>query len=330
MANIDVIIPGLFQLPPQELNERFLPSRLPSLNHILRYSTKHPQNLFEFEPLLADSLGLTSVNSLPFASAFESRQAGKAALLCEAVHLKPDMHNAYILPLDKSDTTNKHISLLINDISSFFKVDFNLSIVNENIWLMELHQCPAPRLLPHSLSVIGRKADPYIKQSREVLDWYQLINEVQMFMHSHEVNQQRIREGQLTINSLWCWGSGEPLKLENRNINCFCDDYITARFLENAGLNRQKIVDIERATQAKRNICIDLGLLQALKTPSGQDLVTELERIETVILRPLLEQVQRGQVRLRLRTGHNTDFEIGKYSTLKFWRKPVSIIGASE
>ena len=48
---------------------------------------------------------------------------------------------------------------------------------------------------PHILSVLGKTANPFIEQSRQILPWYKLLNEIQMFMHQHEVNQQRMQRG---------------------------------------------------------------------------------------------------------------------------------------
>ncbi len=329
-ANVDVIIPGLFQLPLNELEQGFVENRLAALNHILRYSSKHPEIQFDFEPLLADSLGLASVSCLPFASAFDARQPDRTALLCEAVHLKPDMRHAYVVPLDTSEETENQINIIISDLSEYFKVDFNLENHQDRLWIMRALRCTAPLHLPHILSVIGRKVDPYIKQSKENLAWYQLINEVQMFMHSHEVNQQRIRDGQLAINSLWCWGAGQLQEWPDSNIQCFCDDPLSMALLTKHGLKVHGLSDVSRAGMADHNICIDLSLLEALKRPGDEELALIIENIEVNLLRPLLNSVRAGKLRLRLRTGHESLYHIHRFSPLRFWRKQASLSGMME
>ena len=43
-----------------------------------------------------------------------------------------------------------------------------------------------------------------------------LVNEAQILLHDHPVNQARDRRGQMPINSLWLWGGGEMPKAERR------------------------------------------------------------------------------------------------------------------
>ena len=38
-----------------------------------------------------------------------------------------------------------------------------------------------------------------------------LMNEIQMLLHEHPVNERRQRRGELTVNALWPWGFGAPL-----------------------------------------------------------------------------------------------------------------------
>lgn len=40
--------------------------------------------------------------------------------------------------------------------------------------------------------------------------WTTRLNELQMLMHNHPVNQARAARGQVPVNSLWLWGGGEP------------------------------------------------------------------------------------------------------------------------
>ena len=76
---------------------------------------------------------------------------------------------------------------IFHDLKDYFKQEFSLLEVDEGLWLIQLSECQVPLQYPHILSVVGRKADPFIQQSRDNLEWYKLTNEIQMFMHSHEV-----------------------------------------------------------------------------------------------------------------------------------------------
>ena len=323
-AIFDVIIPGLLQLTTLDLDDKFLQSRLPALNHILRYSRKRVSTMFDFESMLADGLGLSSSN-LAFASAFDDQFSPGQSLICQPVHLKPDMRNAMVILLDNSERTSEEIDLVINDLFDFFKDDLKLTRIEQRLWLMRLKNCRAAVNCPHVLSVTGRKADPYIEQSRDMLEWYQLTNEMQMYMHSHRVNHKRQQEGLATINSLWCWGGGESEVLSEDNIRVYCDDFLVNSFLAKSGLKAEKLQDISAENVRQNNICVDLSVLQALKSQQNDDIASIIERIETTVLQPVLRNVKSGHLNLRLRSGYDFDFELDRLSSFKFWRKPVSL-----
>ena len=320
---LDVILPGLLALPLAELDVCFLRSALPSLNRILRFSDRQSHHLKHFENLLADSLGLAESQVLPFASAFvEADQPASNNLLFQAVHLKADMRNAFIFPLDQSARTSTDINHIIEDLSHFFKADCDITALPNQLWLMRLKHCQAPDDHPHILSVTGHELGAYIKQSRRNLPWYQLINEVQMFMHDRAVNQQRIQAGLLPINSLWCWGSGALVPPLDRAIQCYCNDSLLSAFVDRAGLPRRPLTDLLRLELAANNIYIDLSLLEALKSPQSDDWQALLCGLETNLFKPLVEAVSRGQFQFRLRTGPD-DFTMTRFSALKYWRKPI-------
>ena len=70
MAHVELIIPGLFDLPLHELDREFLERDLPCLNTILRNGSKLNNQAFDLDSMLAQSLGLPPKQGLPLAQAF--------------------------------------------------------------------------------------------------------------------------------------------------------------------------------------------------------------------------------------------------------------------
>ncbi|HHQ14753.1 MAG TPA: hypothetical protein ENK16_06965, partial [Chromatiales bacterium] len=56
--------------------------------------------------------------------------------------------------------------------------------------------------------VITRPVSRHMPVGEGADDWLQRINEMQMLLHGHEVNQQRGRHGRPLVNGLWLWGGG--------------------------------------------------------------------------------------------------------------------------
>lgn len=328
---VDYLIPGLLELPLQELDSDFLRQNLPHMNRMLGLASPRPNRAFSIDAMLLAALGQQTAGDaekpgqgLPMAQAFAPGQSGARHMLFQAIHLKPDMHSALILPLEKTSESTENISVLIKDLSDFFKVDCHISAVDDETYIMSLHGFDVPLHYPHPLSVLGKSANPYIEQSRAIMPWYQLLNEMQMYLHQHPLNQQRVKSGQLPINSLWCWGGGELLKPDRRP-RCYCDDFLLQGFSRSIGLQVDALTQLDLASGAQDVLVIDLRLLRALKTMQQQPLNKLLLDMDASLFKPVLARVNQGLSGFRLSTGSALDFELNRYSRYRFWRKPKNI-----
>ncbi|MFV2033276.1 MAG: hypothetical protein ACC663_12340, partial [Gammaproteobacteria bacterium] len=145
-ASVELIIPGLFHLPLHEFDPAFLQRDLPSLDYILRYANRVKTDVYELEPVLAECLGLPASQKLGLVHAYveDPPSDGASHLLCQAVHLKPDMRNAIVLPLDDEGETRKDISIIIKDLNDMFKVDYYIKSVSDRLWVIHLKLYEAP------------------------------------------------------------------------------------------------------------------------------------------------------------------------------------------
>ena len=216
---VQIVLPGLFDLPLHELEPQLLDQKLPHLNRFLRLATAKPNQAYTIDAILGNALagpdsGQAAHAGLPMAQAFTASAATEAErlLLCQAIHLRPDMHSAVIVPIHTDQENLQDIDIIIKDLGELFKVDYDIDVIADGLFLLHLKQFEAPTYYPHILSVLGKTANPFIEQSRQNLPWYKLLNEIQMFMHQHEVNQRRLQRGMLPINSLWFWGAGAGCK----------------------------------------------------------------------------------------------------------------------
>jgi hypothetical protein len=55
--------------------------------------------------------------------------------------------------------------------------------------------------------VAGRRVDSDLPKGDSTLTRW--LNEVQMFLHCHPINQSRQGEGKPAVNSMWLWGGGK-------------------------------------------------------------------------------------------------------------------------
>ena len=75
-------------------------------------------------------------------------------------------------------------------------------------WLLYPATVPALRTVPLE-GWVGADARGGLPTGADARPWQRLVNEVQMLLASHPVNQQRRIEGRLEVNTLWFWGSGD-------------------------------------------------------------------------------------------------------------------------
>ena len=312
-----IVLPGLFDLPLDELPTGFVEKRLTWLNHILRFAAHRANQAYTLDAILSKALSLpeNKPGGLPMANAFVEN-GGRDHMLVQPVHLRPDLSSALVVPIERNSRNLSDIGVLLKDLGNLFCEDFELNEISENLFLMRLESTGAPTHYPHVLSVLGKSAKPYIEQSRENLDWYRLLNEMQMYLHQHAINQQRFVEGLLPINSLWCWGGG-PIPQQETATAWYCDDLVLHRFGDSLGLPAEKLRKISDRDHEQDAIIIDLRLLEATKSGVAVALDEMLLDIEQNIL-AMVVPMARGKVCLR--AGFEFDFNLNPGDRYKFWR----------
>ena len=322
-AQIQIVLPGLFDLPLEELDPDLIDNGLPGLNRILRLATALPNQAFSIDAILKACLGLDTDAQLPMAQAFSLAEESKPnrMLLASAIHLQAGLHSAVIVPVPSSVENLNDLRLIINDLKELFKVDYCINEVSEGLYLVQLELFDAPTHYPHILSVLGKTANPYIEQSRQVLPWYQLLNEIQMFMHQHEVNAHRLQRGLLAINSLWFWGAGSLPRNFDSNLEWYCDDPMLNRFVTSLGFSPRPCAGIDDIDNPGDALVVDLRLLEFLKSGSNDDLGQLLTDIESSLIKPALARASKNRARVLLRAGYEFNFELKPGDSLKFWRQ---------
>ena len=329
---MQLILPGLFDLPLDELESGFVTAELPALNRILGLSTARENQYYTIDAMLSRALSLKPENGasmrcqegLAMAQAYAADEDPSRLLLIEAIHLQADMHGAIAIPIPLDDENGHDIDIIINDLRTLFKVDCDITKIAGGRYLLGLKAFDAPLHYPHPLSVLGKSISPFIEQSRQVLPWYQLINEFQMFMHQHPLNEQRRLRGRLSVNSLWAWGAGSR-PTPARQPAWYCDDPLLNRFAASLGLTVEPCSMLANCSDLGDSVVVDLRLLQLLKSGLDRKLDELLLEIEGELLAPILQTLARCPQSLLLRAGYRVDFELKPSARFKFWRSPGSL-----
>ena len=74
-------------------------------------------------------------------------------------------------------------------------------------WYLRL--AAAPAITTHALpEAAGRSVDECLPAGPDALRWHRLLNEAQMLLHRHPVNEAREERDAPPVNSVWLWGGG--------------------------------------------------------------------------------------------------------------------------
>ncbi|MFL9710340.1 hypothetical protein [Methylobacillus sp. Pita1] len=181
-------------------------------------------------------------------------------------------------------------------------------------WHLKLQSAPA--LSTTSISVAaGRDITPWLPQGVEAQHWRQLLNEMQMLLFGHEVNQAREARGELAVNSVWLHGGGVlPSQSKAAPCKVYSGDASLGGMAKLAGLQHAAIAGLQavlhdsHAPAVLQSSYDELGagwcelLWQALKARQIQQLD---------IYFPWSDRM----LHLRLKP----------IDVYKFWRKPIAL-----
>lgn len=91
-------------------------------------------------------------------------------------------------------------------------------------WVRMPADAPHP-VLSEPAAALGDDLLSHLPAGRDGARWRSLFNDVQVVLHQHSVNAERLRRGQAPVNGLWLWGGGRlPHALHSRAACLHTDD----------------------------------------------------------------------------------------------------------
>lgn len=236
------IIPYLF--PPARLLETAAQDlHLPALQTLLARGTRLPGPAGGVEAALCEALGISRQQDWPLAPitlAMDGGAAGDAYWLrADPVHLRVMRDRVVLADADALSLSRQEADALAAAVGQHFGAELSPLPLHPRRWYLRYPQ--PPRLATTPLSVaVGRDIDPLLPRGDDAMRFRAELNELQMLLHAHPVNQAREARGELPVNSLWLWGGGRlpvtcatpvPLYAENAEaqaLGAFCNARLQA------------------------------------------------------------------------------------------------------
>lgn len=130
-------------------------------------------------------------------------------LLAEPVHLQLQRDRLVLADAGNLSITQEEAGSLTNTLNEHF-ADEGLRFfpTQPGSWHLRLAHPPA-NLKTHSLeTAMNRNIRNILPSGSDGVRWHSILNETQMLLHRHPVNEAREQLGLLPVNSIWPWGGG--------------------------------------------------------------------------------------------------------------------------
>ncbi len=186
--------------------------RVPILERLLARGIGHAPDPAAEHPFLANFFKL-SRTPWPLAALTRALDAEDSRdgvwLRADPAHLRPDIAGARLLAVGTLQLDADEVAALRRTLAPLFgDAGMLLSTPHPDRWYLQLPPAASlPSLSPPWRS-LGEDLRAHLPQGPEAARWQRLLNECQMLLHAHPVNQARAASGRATANTLWFWGAG--------------------------------------------------------------------------------------------------------------------------
>jgi hypothetical protein len=182
-------------------------------------------------------------------------------------------------------------------------------------------------------------------QGEDAVLWHSVMNEAQMLLHDHPVNEAREARGALPVNSLWFWGVGRHRPLSPRPAqSAFGNDPLLRGLAREAGMSATGLpLDATQWLASAPQNGIAWFALDALSAAADYGdsarWLTQLARLERDWFAPLLAALRSGRIGMITldmpvmgdgseSTAQSLRCEVSSLDLKRFWRrvKPLATI----
>ncbi len=244
------------------------------------------------------------------------------------MHLRAELDHAVLTPCVDLEITEHESISLCDALNKHFAVDgLSFFRLNKEQWFVSSKNKITVETTP-LVDAIGRNVNFILPKGDDSSQWKQRLNEVQMLMHTHAVNEKRENTNRQIINSLWLYGSGGlPQAGEAVSSICSNDDLYD-------GLSRHL-----HCTYSK--VPASVGLYQDYLLEQGEDAINLLhlselegltnytdvsmwlEKLTEIVddwVYPLIKFCNKDNIKVTLYPCNGSKYQFDKFDSFKFWR----------
>ncbi len=133
----------------------------------------------------------------------------QAWLRADPAWVRVDINGGRMLACGEMGLTLVEAQALIEPLRTLFGDEgFPISAPTPSRWYLMLpRESKVPPFAPPD-EVLGDDLVEHLPAGNDGRRWRRLLNEAQVMLHNHPINERRIAQGKPPVNSLWFWGGG--------------------------------------------------------------------------------------------------------------------------
>ncbi|MBT0963413.1 hypothetical protein [Denitromonas iodatirespirans] len=304
---------------------------LPALSHILgrahheRLPAGTPEQTWRRLFGIDDTIGDAPLRRLGEADALRR----DTPLLCaDPTHLH--FASEYLLLTDAGELAiaREEADAMVDTLNAEFADIGRFEAPAPERWYLHPHTPPTAHLSPLS-AVTSRPIVHFLPAGGDALVWQRTMNEIQVVLHNHPLNQAREARGQRPVNNVWFWGAGPQPAALSAPLTQIAADSPLVRGMARAGgveplvpgafeqlASADALVELSAAYHPSLYLDLD-PWQQALRALEQHWFAPALAALKRGALKTLTLTVpdERGGVQLTL----------GLSQRWRFWRAPQSL-----
>jgi hypothetical protein len=240
--------------------------------------------------------------------------------LAQPVHLAAGLDHLRLAPLAQSAVAADEADALGALVAAHFPAhELSVAAFVHGAWLLRFTrsiECStqAPDV------VANHNVHDFMPAGRDGSRVRSLMNEIQMLLHEHPVNQRRERVGKLPVNGWWLWGFGEASGATSSTEGAggwslrSDDRWLRAIWHARGGG--------AGALPAVQGEALRGETLVALSAPPAEGVADSLASVDAGLLSMLVSHVSAGALSSLDLLAGSTTLRIDSRARLRFWRRP--------
>jgi len=329
-AHIQLVIPDLFM--PQDLaGEAYAGLRLPALEKLLARARSEALAADTIEDWLCADFGIRDRAIAPITLRADGAEPG-AHFWMRADPVSLLLQRDQLILQSGLDIGRDEAGQLCASLNAHFDGSgMRFFAPHPQRWYLQLESAPDMHACALS-GVIGRNVHQHLPEGKDALHWHGVLNEVQMLLYEHPVNQAREATAKSPVNSIWLWGGGRSAgQVTGRYRRIIGDNDLTAAFAGVADIVFQSpdLFALQKIDAGEQVLITIEGLHRRIQNADFQGWRDSLLELEQSIATPLLQAMQTGKVASVtldiLQAGAARRFVVKRSDLWKVWCRPASL-----